>query len=105
VKPEHILAGLAAFAAFALPSAAKANQIEAVPTGWRLENYIDTHRVVLWHVSAPECANGYLAGSLSQDDSNRFWSLVTTAKAAGSRVGIYYNETGGVCEIVSFYAP
>lgn len=89
----------------ALPASALANGIEAVPTGWRLENYISSHSVVLWFTSASDCTTGKLTADMSQDDYNRLWSLVMTAKATGKPVGIIYNASGGVCTIVSFYAP
>ncbi len=93
--------GLSAFS-----GAAMANGIEAVPTGWRLENYVSSHSVVLWFTGAPDCTNGQMTGAgMSQDDYNRLWSTILTAKATSQKVGIYYNASGGNCTIVSFYAP
>jgi hypothetical protein len=97
--------GAALLGVSALPASALANNIEAVPTGWRMENYIASQTVVLWFTGASECTMGKLAADMSQDDYNRLWSLVMTAKATGKPVGIYYNASGGVCTIGSFYAP
>ena len=87
-----------------LPGIALANSIEAVPTAWRLENYVSDHRVVLWYTGS-ECANGNLSATMSQDDYNRLWSLVMTSKVTNRAVGIRYDVSAGVCTIVSFYAP
>lgn len=97
--------GAALLGAVALPASALANSIEAVPTGWRLENYIASQSVVLWFTGASDCTMGKLTAVMSQDDYNRLWSLVITAKATGKPVGIFYNASDGVCTIGSFYAP
>jgi hypothetical protein len=90
----------------ALPSMASANSLEAVPTGWRLENYISNHTVKLWFTPATECTSGGIeVGSMSQDDHNRLWSLILTSKIANRPVGIYYNASAGNCTMISFYAP
>ena len=87
-------------------STAIANNFEAVPTGWRLENYAASHTVTLWYTGAPNCTDGHIEGSgMTQDDYNRLWSLILTAKATNQKVGIFYNASGGNCTIVSFYAP
>jgi hypothetical protein len=79
--------------------------IEAVPTTWRLQNYIGSNMYV-WFTGSP-CAGGslVLGASVSTDDKNRFWALVLTAKASQKTVGIYYETTSGVCNITSFYMP
>ena len=87
-----------------LPGMALANSIEAVPTAWRLENYVSDHKVVLWYTGS-ECTNGQLTAAMSQDDYNRLWSLVMTSKVTSRAVGIRYDVSAGVCTIVSFYAP
>ena len=96
-------AGAVAIAAL-LPGMAIANSLEAVPTAWRLENYVSDHKVVLWYTGS-ECANGNLSAAMSQDDYNRLWSLVMTSKITNRPVGIRYDVSAGVCTIVSFYAP
>jgi hypothetical protein len=70
-------AGLAA----SIPlSGALADAIEAVPTAWRLENYVGTTGVAAWYTGST-CTNGGLGfnASATVDDKNRFWSLVMTA--------------------------
>jgi hypothetical protein len=87
------------------PSIAQANNIEAVPTAWRLEGYVWNHTVKLWYTGAPECTNGGLNGSaLSQEDFDRLFSLVMASKIAARPVGVFYEGNGGNCEITSFYA-
>lgn len=78
--------------------------VEAVPTVWRIENYIAEHRVVLWFTGAAGCTNGALNGSgMTQDDYNRLWSLILTAKASNRTIGVRYTAASGTCNIVSFY--
>ena len=90
----------------AIPSPAVANSLEAVPTGWRLENYISNHTVKLWYTPATECTNGGIeVGSMTQDDHNRLWSLILTSKIINRPVGIFYNVNAGNCTMISFYAP
>lgn len=87
-------------------SDARANSIEAVPSGWRLEGYVSSHSVNLWYTGAPECQNGGLSGAaMSQDDFDRLFSLIMTSKLANRPVGIIYQVAGGSCNITSFYAP
>jgi hypothetical protein len=81
-----------------------AEQYEAVPTNWRLENYVSSHSVKLWFTGAPGCNDGAIEGaSLSQDDFGRLWSLILSAKAMNKKVGLFYNASGGVCTINSFF--
>jgi hypothetical protein len=93
-----------AAASLALGSVASAGQIEELPTGWRLQNYVGTHNVVLYYTGASDCTAGQMNGTgMSQDDFDRLWSLVLTAKATGRPVGLYYDTNGGACVITSFY--
>lgn len=86
----------------ASPCFADAN-LEAVPTAWRLQQYVGSS-VNAYYTGSP-CTSGLLqlGGSVSADEKNRFWSLVLTAKATGKSVGIYYETTSGSCNITSFY--
>jgi hypothetical protein len=80
------------------------NEIKEVPTTWRLQNYVSGHVVALWYTSASECTNGGLQGpDLTQDDFNRLWALILTAKMSGKRVGVFYVPENGYCKITSFY--
>lgn len=82
-RKSHIL-GLSAIIAAASSSPAQAETVIGVPTNWRLEGYANTHTVVLWFTGATGCANGGLHGpNMSQDDYNRLWALILTAKATG----------------------
>ena len=104
MKLFRVMATLLALTA--APSPAVANSLEAVPTGWRLENYISNHAVKLWYTPATECTNGGIeVGSMTQDDHNRLWSLILTSKITNRSVGIYYDANAGNCTMISFYAP
>jgi hypothetical protein len=80
------------------------NNIEAVPTGWRLQNYVSNG--VNIYFTGSSCVYGGLSFSASatSDDKNRLWSMVLTAKATGKAVGIFYETVSGNCNITSFYA-
>lgn len=77
--------------------------IEAVPSNWRLQNYLNESKVVTWFTGSP-CSNGQLLFSpnTSEETLNRYWSLVLTAKAASKIIGVYYDPMN--CQITSFYA-
>lgn len=83
-------------------SASMAESMYAVPTAWRLENYIGDG-VVAWYTGST-CTNGKLGfgDGASLDDKNRFWSVVMAGKTSGKRVFVYYNEESSNCDIVSF---
>lgn len=85
-------------------SAVRADIIEAVPTAWRLENYVGATGVAAWYTGSP-CTTGALSfnSSATADDKNRFWSLVMTAKVSGKPIGVAYTNVSGSCQIVSFY--
>lgn len=90
-------------AIFSVPALA-ATQHEAVPTGWRLENY-PSDGVAIWYTGAPNCNDGrvnFPAGWI-KDDKNRFWSLVLSAKMSGKAIGFFYDGSGWSCVFVSFY--
>jgi hypothetical protein len=81
------------------------NNIQGSPASWRLQNYVGG--LVSIYYSGSTCTNGLLnlPASSSADERNRLWSLVMTAKATGSTVGIFYETTSGNCNITSFYYP
>ena len=78
--------------------------IEAVPTNWRLQDYIDGNASLYFTGSPAPCVNGNLVlvgGSAHGDSVNRLWSTIMTAKVSGKMVGIFYNPT--TCQIQNFY--
>ena len=102
MKPYPASALMAALLfAGANPASGAEAQIVAVPTAWRLQNYI-SDSVVVWYTGAPGCSSGglHMPASASQADRERFWSLIMTAKAAGKTVFVYYETTN--CNIASF---
>ena len=76
----------------------------AVPTAWKLQNYIGDI-VVIYYSSSP-CTSGKLnlPSNATTDDKNRLWSLIMTAKISGKEVQIYYDnsEVPSKCTITSF---
>lgn len=96
------IAGLAALAMACTAGTAGAaiSSINAVPTAWRLENYMGNN-VVVWGAGAPECTgNISFDSNATTDDRNRFWATIMTGKAAAKKVFIYYDTA--TCKIVSF---
>lgn len=106
-KKVTILAHLSAFCAYALlfnsPALAESH-ILAVPNNWLLQNYMNASGVVSWFTGS-SCNNGLitLPPSATDDDRNRFFSLILSAKISGKAVGVYYETVSGSCQISSFY--
>lgn len=99
-----IVAGLAISAMVSTSALADILTVEAVPTGWRLENYISNDIRIWYAVTVGVCPNGItFAASASGDDRNRLWATVMTAKATGRIMGIRYDSANN-CNIASFYS-
>jgi len=88
-------------------------EYEDVPSDWFIQDYIGSPAgVTLWRANLPngDCVQSqtgstYLAfpSTVTDQEVNRFWSSVLSAKATGTKVGIYYdNQT---CIISSFFIP
>jgi hypothetical protein len=77
--------------------------IEAVPTAWRLQDYLDG-AVITWYTGS-SCFQGQLIlpATVSADSRNRYWAIITTAKVAGKAVGVYFVNNSGTCTITNFY--
>ena len=76
--------------------------ITAVPTAWRLQQYINTGSNVetVWFTGSP-CSNGNLSlGTVTEAEKNRFWALVLSAKLSSRAIFVYYETTN--CTITSF---
>jgi hypothetical protein len=86
------------------PAAYADTEIYALPTGWRLQNYVSASGLVAWF-SGSTCTNGLLSFSpaATTEDRNRFYSLIVSAKISGKAVGVFYETTSGSCQITSFY--
>lgn len=77
--------------------------VDAVPTGWKLENYSPGGLVSLWFTGST-CSNGQLTlptGSTVQE-SSRLFAMISAAKMSNHRVFVYYNNAAAGCPIVSF---
>jgi hypothetical protein len=87
-------------AAFALPQANAAEAvITAIPTAWRLQQYVGSVATV-WFTGS-SCNNGNLSlGAATEAEKNRFWSLVLAAKLSNHSVFVYYETTN--CTVTSF---
>jgi len=114
MKPMNRLLTLAGAASLALASSnASATQVnyEAVPTTWLLQDYIGIPAgVVIWRMPLPNnnCStvNGTtlsFPSTVTDEEADRFWSMVMTAKAANIVVGVWYDNS--TCLISSFYIP
>jgi hypothetical protein len=97
------LAMLVVMGAMVTPAKAQDGHIHAVPSNWRLQNYIP-YAVMLFYTGAPGCTDGGMHGNgMSQDDYNRLWSTIMAAKSMNRPVGILYTGSGPNCNITSFY--
>jgi hypothetical protein len=89
---------------FAASSARCADSLVEVPTDWRLENYLG-NSVVSW-LPRIICDNGmrqlHFDSSATNDDKNRYWSTVLSAKFAGKKIFVIYDKP--TCNIISFGA-
>jgi len=76
--------------------------LSAVPTAWRLQNYIP-NAVVLYYTGS-NCAQGILELSPSavDADKNRLYATIMAAKASQLSVYVYYTQTATQCVIQSF---
>ena len=94
--------GLMSAAVALTATAAQADLLEAVPTGWRLQDY-GPSGVSVYFTGSP-CSSGQLKfPSTTGFSPDRFWATITTAKVASRTVGIYYHVDNGSCVIDSFY--
>lgn len=76
--------------------------ITAVPTAWRLQNYVPASTVI-WFAGTP-CSNGMLTlpGTATVDDHSRLYATILSAKATGKAVFIFYDDASSSCQISSF---
>jgi hypothetical protein len=74
------------------------------PATWRLEDYTSGSDVVAWFTGS-NCTNGKISfpAGTTQQEKNRFYAMVLTAKLNGKNVGVYYDNTSATCPISSFY--
>jgi hypothetical protein len=81
---------------------ARANviEIDAVPTGWKLENY-PGQGIALWNTPASECS-GHLSlpANATTDDNTRLWATISAAIIAQHQVFVRYDNVS--CTIASF---
>ena len=73
-----------------------------VPTGWLVQNYVPGS-VVLWFTPS-NCPSGLLQlpASATASDHARLYSTVMAAKLTNSKMFLYYESSGGSCQISSF---
>lgn len=92
---------LATSALFAAAPALADTSIETVPNGWRLQNYVGGDLKIFF--TGSPCGAGQLRLAGTDEEKNRLWALILTAKASGKSVGIFYETSSGACNITSFY--
>jgi hypothetical protein len=87
---------------FAFGASAQQGIVEAVPSGWRLQNYVPNN-IVLWFTGSP-CFQGVLTlrSTATEKDRDRLYAMIMTAKTAGKRVVVYFTREGESCWIDSF---
>jgi hypothetical protein len=78
--------------------------ISAVPTSWRLQDYVGSV-VTVWFTPSP-CTYGNLAlpSGSTQAEINRFWALILGAKLSNRAVYVYYDDAAAPssCIVTSF---
>jgi len=75
-------------------------------TGWRVQYYVGTNPGVTLYNTPSSCASGQLGlpSTATEDEQNRLWALLLSAKATGQSIGFfYYVNSAGSCIIASFY--
>lgn len=94
---------LACLCLTALPAQTATIFLEQIPTAWRLENYPGGG--VVAYFTGSSCQNGKLSfpPNATENDKNRFWSLVMAAKVSGKRIGVAYNDATSDCQMLSFF--
>jgi hypothetical protein len=88
------------FVLFSGNASADVVSMVAVPTSWKLENYIGDN-VVAWYTEST-CTNGLIkfSSSATTDDKDRFWAVVMTGKVSGESIFVRYDSDD--CSIQSF---
>lgn len=86
----------------ALHAQAAALYLSAVPTTWRLENYV-VGGVVLWYTGS-SCANGKLSlpANAVKADHDRLYATISLSKVTSKKSFVMYTTDGTSCLIVSF---
>lgn len=76
--------------------------VSAVPTTWVAENYVPGY-VVLWFTGS-SCPNGQLSlpSTSGVVDHSRLFATILSAKTAGTRVNVNYDNAAAGCPISSF---
>lgn len=84
---------------------AHADNLEATPTSWCLQDYNDGGITLFFTGSSCYQGQLILPSTANNDSKQRLWSIVVTGKAAARPVGIYYHydSSAGACLIDSFY--
>jgi hypothetical protein len=74
-------------------------EVWAVPTDWKVENYVGS-QVALWSTGSP--CNGALTlpSSATIADHDRLFALLMAAKLANRQIFVRYENTN--CELASF---
>ncbi len=88
----------------AFPAYSALVQMVAVPTGWKLQNYVGNNVVAYYTGSACTYGGVQFPSGATIDDMNRFWSVIMTAQTTGAFVFVIYDNSAAPasCIITSF---
>lgn len=98
-----LMSSLALVAGLLLAQQASAQSVEAVPTNWRIQDYLNGSTEVYFTGSSCPAGALTLPASTPEASKDRFWSVVMTGKAAKLPVGVYYQVSNGQCVVINFY--
>jgi len=86
---------------FSISQAAQVS-ITAIPTEWILEN--EAGGYINAYYTGTSCPSGRLLldGSITEQDKNRFWSTIMTAKVSGMSVTVWYDSNLPDCPLRRF---
>lgn len=106
VKARAFVSSAAVCIALSGVASATTVGIDAIPTGWRLQNYVGSG-IALWGAPAPECvitANNTtkldMPSTTASDDKNQFGAIMLSAIITEHKIHIEYDNT--TCAITSF---
>ncbi|KRA63874.1 hypothetical protein ASD79_21520 [Caulobacter sp. Root655] len=94
---------LLASALLAASPALADNYFEAVPTGWKMQNYVPNNLITYYTGTACYAGQISFGPNATNEDKNRFYSLVLTAQTTGKKIGVFYETVSGSCQISSFF--
>ncbi len=98
---KFVVCLLASLCCFSVSNAAEV-AITAVPTGWLLENSVGGY--INAYYTGTTCPGGRLRleTGITEQDKNRFWSMIMAAKMGNLSVTVWYDPTLADCQLTRF---